>query len=102
MTAKEAIETISKRIKNLEKSLPFASEYIEALKMSVKSLEKHIKHEYRKPKDIDDIREFIYEKLKKEYGSNVISTHPGEQIVVDTETSYRGNSDVWITMEYFH
>ena len=38
MTAKEAIETITKRIKNLEKSLPFASEYIEALKMAVKAL----------------------------------------------------------------
>ena len=47
MITKEAIETISKRIKNLEKSLPFASEYIEALKMAVKALENF------EPQDID-------------------------------------------------
>ena len=41
MTAKEAIETITKRIKNLDKSLPFAEKYINALKMAVDALEEN-------------------------------------------------------------
>ena len=25
-----------------------------------------------------------------------------KNIVIDTDTSYRGNSDAWISLEYFH
>lgn len=57
---------------------------------------------YKKPKDIEEIQKFIFDKLKEEYGNYVISEKPRNQIVVDTETDYRGNSDVWIDLSYFH
>ncbi len=56
----------------------------------------------RKPKDIEEVEKFIFDKLKEEYGDNVLSEKPSKQIVVDTETKYYGNSDVWIDLEYFH
>ncbi len=56
----------------------------------------------RKPKDIEEVEKFIFDKLKEEYGDNVLSTKPSKQIVVDTETYHYGNSDVWIDLEYFH
>lgn len=56
----------------------------------------------RKPKDIEEVEIFIFEKLKEEYGKNVISEKPSNQIVIDTETQYFGNSDVWIDLAYFH
>ena len=56
----------------------------------------------RKPKDIEEVEKFIFDKLKEEYGENVISDKPNNQIVIDTETEYYGNSDVWIDLTYFH
>lgn len=56
----------------------------------------------RKPKDIEEVERFIFDKLKEEFGENVLSKEPGKQIVVDTETSFRGNSDVWIDLTYFY
>lgn len=56
----------------------------------------------KKPKDKEEIEKFIFEKLKAEYGDSVISEKASKTIVIDTDTSYRGNSDVWISLEYFH
>lgn len=56
----------------------------------------------KKPKDNKEIEQFIFDKLKEEYGDAVRSTKPGNQIVVDTETEFRGVADVWIDINYFH
>ena len=56
----------------------------------------------RKPKDIEEVEKFIFDKLKEEFGDYVLSEKPGNQIVVDTQTSFRGNSDVWINLNYFY
>lgn len=56
----------------------------------------------KKPAGIVEVQKFIFEKLVQEYGSNVLSKAPGDQIVIDTETHYYGNSDVWIDISYFH
>lgn len=56
----------------------------------------------KKPKDIEELQKFIFEKLKEEYGDSVLSEKPTNTIVVDTETKYFGNSDVWINLDYFH
>lgn len=56
----------------------------------------------RKPKDIEEVQKFIFEKLKEQYGDSVLSESPSDTIVVDTETYYHGNSDVWINLNYFH
>lgn len=55
-----------------------------------------------KPKDIKELHDFIYHKLKEEYGDNVISEESGKDIVVVTDTSYFGNNDVWIKLDYFN
>lgn len=55
-----------------------------------------------KPKDIEEVQNFIFEKLKEKYGDNVLSKKSANTIVIDTETKYHGNSDVWINLEYFH
>ena len=52
----------------------------------------------RKPKDIEEVEKFIFKKLKEEYGENVLWANPSNQIVIDTETKYYGNSDVWINL----
>ena len=56
----------------------------------------------RKPKDIEEVEKFIFDKLKEEYGDNVLSANLNNQIVIDTETNHYGNSDVWIDLAYFH
>ncbi len=56
----------------------------------------------RKPKDIEEVQKFIFEKLKEEYGDNVLSEKPSNEIVIDTETKFYGNSDVWIKLNYFY
>lgn len=55
-----------------------------------------------KPKDIEEVEKFIFDKLKEEYGDNVLSTKPNKQMIVDTETKHYGNSDVWISLTYFY
>lgn len=55
-----------------------------------------------KPKDIEEVQNFIFEKLKEKYGDNVLSKKSANMIVIDTGTKYHGNSDVWINLEYFH
>lgn len=55
-----------------------------------------------KPKDIEEVQNFIFEKLKEKYGDNVLSKKSANTIVIDTEIKYHGNSDVWINLEYFH
>lgn len=55
-----------------------------------------------KPKDIEEVQEFIFEKLKEKYGDSVLSEKPSDAIVIDTDTEYRGNSDVWIKLNYFY
>ena len=57
----------------------------------------------QKPKDLQEINDFIFESLKRRYGNAVISEDNSDnQIVVDTQTSYLGHSDVWISLKYFH
>lgn len=56
----------------------------------------------RKPKDLQEVKDFIYDCLEEKYGKAVISKKEKEQIVIDTQTSYFGNSDVWIKFNYFH
>lgn len=55
-----------------------------------------------KPKDIEEVESFIFEKLNEKYGNNVLSEKPSNTIVIDTDTKYYGNSDVWIKLNYFH
>ena len=55
-----------------------------------------------KPSDLEEIRNFIRNKLIEEYGDAVTSGKESNQIIVDTETKYYGNSDVWIGFCYFH
>ncbi len=55
-----------------------------------------------KPKDIEEVESFIFEKLNEKYGDNVLSEKPSNTIVIDTDTKYYGNSDVWIKLNYFH
>lgn len=55
-----------------------------------------------KPKDIEEVEKFIFDRLKAKYGDNVLSKKPASTIVIDTETKYHGNSDVWIKMNYFY
>lgn len=55
-----------------------------------------------KPKDLKEVKDFIFEILEEKYGDAVISQRDNEEIVIDTQTSYLGNSDVWISLEYFH
>lgn len=55
-----------------------------------------------KPKDLQEVRNFIFEALESKYGDAVISQKDSEEIVIDTQTSCLGNSDVWISLEYFH
>lgn len=54
-----------------------------------------------KPKDIEEVQKFIFEKLKEKYGNSVLSEKPSNNIVIDTDTEYHGNSDVWIELNYF-
>jgi hypothetical protein len=57
----------------------------------------------KKPKDLEEVRNFIRDKLIEEYGDAVlISSDESKNIVIDTETKYKGNSDVWIDLCYFH
>lgn len=63
---------------------------------------KWLKKRTKKPKNKEEIEKFIFDKLKAEYGDSVISEKASETIVIDTDASYRGNSDVWISLEYFH
>lgn len=58
--------------------------------------------QYDKPVDLQEIKEFIYNSLKGKYGNYVISEKGNKDIVIDTKTNYFGNSDVWISLEYFH
>ena len=55
-----------------------------------------------KSKDIEEVQRFIFEKLKEKYGNSVLSEKPSDTIVIDTDTKYRGNSDVWIKLNYFY
>lgn len=55
-----------------------------------------------KPKDIEEVQIFIFEKLKEKYGDSVLSEKPSDTIVIDTDTEYCGNSDVWIKLNYFY
>lgn len=55
-----------------------------------------------KPKGIEEVQRFIFEKLKEKYGDSVLSEKPSDTIVVDTDTEYHGNSDVWIKLNYFY
>lgn len=55
-----------------------------------------------KPKDIEEVQEFIFEKLKEKFGDSVLSEKPSDTIVIDTDTEYCGNSDVWIKLNYFY
>ena len=55
-----------------------------------------------KPKDLEEVRDFIKKKLSEEYGTAILSTENSDKIVIDTETNYHGNSDVWIDLCYFH
>lgn len=59
-----------------------------------------LKHE--KPNDISEIKDFIYKSLKRKYGNHVISEKDKEEIVIDTKTNFHGNSDVWISLNYFY
>ena len=58
--------------------------------------------QYNKPVNLQEVKEFIYNSLKRRYGNYVISERDNEDIVIDTKTNYLGNSDVWISLEYFH
>lgn len=55
-----------------------------------------------KPKNIEEVQKFIFEKLKEKYGDGVLSEKPSDTIVIDTDTEYCGNSDVWIKLNYFY
>ena len=55
-----------------------------------------------KPKDLHEVKDFIFEALKKKYGDAVISKKDKKHVVIDTQTKQWGNSDVWISLEYFH
>lgn len=55
-----------------------------------------------KSKDIEEVQKFIFEKLKEKYGDSVLSKKPSDTIVIDTDTKYYGNSDVWIKLNYFY
>lgn len=56
----------------------------------------------KKPAGIVEVQKFIFEKLVQEYGCNVLSETPGDQMVIDTKTSYYENSAVRIDISYFH
>lgn len=57
----------------------------------------------KKPKDLHEITNFIYEKLKEEYGDNVIMDDVScDYIAVRTETIVDGCDDVCVSIEYFH
>ena len=58
--------------------------------------------QYDKPVDLQEVKEFIYNSLKRKYGNHVISERNSKDVVIDTKTKYLGNSDVWISLEYFH
>lgn len=55
-----------------------------------------------KPKDLQEVKDFIFEALKEKYGDAVISKKDEKHVVIDTQTKQWGNSDVWISLEYFH
>lgn len=56
----------------------------------------------KKPKDLEEVRNFVRDKLTEEYGDSVLNNSNSKSIVVDTETNYCGNSDVWINLNYFY
>lgn len=58
--------------------------------------------QYNKPVNLQEVKEFIYNSLKRRYGNYVVSERDNDDIVIDTKTNYLGNSDVWISLEYFH
>lgn len=59
--------------------------------------------EIDKPKDLQEVKNFIYDCLKEKYGNSVLSKREDEyQIVIDTNSSFHGCSDVWIDLSYFH
>jgi len=55
-----------------------------------------------KPKDLKEVKAFIYNKLKEQYGDYVLSDSTEGSIVVDTDTEFQGCSDVWIQLHYFY
>ncbi len=67
-------------------------------------MSENIKHNENKakPKDIEEVQRFIFEKLKEKYSDSVLSEQPSDTIVIDTDTEYHGNSDVWIKLNYFY
>ena len=58
--------------------------------------------QYNKPVNLQEVKEFIYNSLKRRYGNYVVSERDNDDIVIDTKTNYLGNSDIRISLEYFH
>ena len=56
--------------------------------------------QHDKPVDLQEVKEFIYNSLKRKYGNHVISERNSKYIVIDTKTNYIGS--IWISLEYFH
>lgn len=56
-----------------------------------------------KPENLEEVKGFIYEKLKEKYGENVVMENDSRStIAVYTNTCVGGCNDVWISLEYFH
>lgn len=56
-----------------------------------------------KPENLEEVKGFIYEKLKEKYGENVVMENDSRStIAVYTNTYVGGCNDVWISLEYFH
>lgn len=55
----------------------------------------------RIPEDVDELREFVKEKLSEEY-EDVNARHIDSDIIVKVKEIVNGRNDVWIQFPYFH
>ena len=55
-----------------------------------------------KPKDLQEVKDYIYNCLVEKYGRAVISNKEKEEIVIDTQREGIQPTDVWIKLNYFY
>ena len=55
-----------------------------------------------KPKDLQEVKDYIYNCLVEKYGRAVISNKEKEEIVIDTQREGIQPTDVWIKLNYFN
>lgn len=54
----------------------------------------------RKPKDIQEVKDFIYKALEEKYGNAVILDEDSKGITINTQTNNSEDNEIWITFRY--